>query len=259
MRATASRLTGSFRVGADFFARQGLVVTDGAAPRGVVDRVADLANAAVDTARIDPALVPFFEETSALDLRIRSRWRFPFSIGWRLARVVARWIGQLVLPRHEARIRTEAFAIDAARDGRADVRAIVRTYADTGEVFQAMAYATWERGGTRYMSAAFPLPFGCLMGLLRLDAIARDGDVVRAVALTSAAQDGDDAGVWLTLGRIAIPLPLGERLELWAPGTEGAPDEPPPEGAPPATILGRHVQTCFGVRVVTHHYWFCPS
>ena len=43
-------------------------------------------------------------------------------------------------------------------DGREGARAVIRTYADTGEVMQAVAYTTWKRDDTRYMSAAFPLP-----------------------------------------------------------------------------------------------------
>jgi len=257
VRAKASRFAGGWRVGADFFARGGLVVTKSPPPRGVVDRMDDLRNGAIDTARVAPALVVFFEDTSGLALHIRSRWRFPFSIAWRVGRVLARWMGQLVLPRNEARIRTEAFALDA-RDGRADARAIIRTYDGTGEVMQAMAYATWERDGTRYMSAAFPVPGACLMGLLRLDAIAEHEGEVQAVALTSARRDGDDAGVWLVRGRLAIPMPLGERLELWAPGTAGAPAEDPPPGLPEATILGRHEQRFLGILFVTHYYWFWP-
>lgn len=259
MRATRSRIRGDLRVGADFFARRGLLASAGPSPRGVVDRVAELGNASIDTEAIAPELVAFFEDSAGLELAIRSRWRFPLTQLWPLARVVARWIGQLVLPRREARIRTRAFALEEGRDGRPGARAIVRTYAESGEVMQAIAYATWERAGTRYMSAAFPVPYGCLHGVLRLDAVAREGELVRAVALTSRSEGGDDAGIWLTLGPITVPLPLGERLELWAPGTSGAPEAPHPAGIGRPTILGRHVQTCFGVTLVTHDYWFWPS
>jgi hypothetical protein len=259
MRPTFSRLSGGLRVGAAFFARRGAIVSTDSPPRGVVDAIADLRNPAIDTSRVHPAIVVFFEDTSGLELHIRSRWRFPFSIGWRVFRVVMRWVGQFVLPIDEARIETSTFALDPARDGRSHARAVIRTYAGTGDVMQSVAYATWERDGSRYMSAAFPMPLGQVAGILRLDAIGKDDAERIAVALTSAAKDGDDAGVWFVIGsRVAIPTPFGERLELWAPGTAGAPTEPPPETIPNPTIIGRHEQRFFGVRFVTHHYWFWP-
>lgn len=256
---TFSRLRGGLRIGGDFFERCGAAVTAERVPTGVVDRIADLRSASLDTSRVHPAIVRFFEDTSALALHIRSEWRFPFSLGWQCFRRFMRWIGQFVLPVDDARIATRTFALDAALDGRADVRGLVRTYADTGEVMQAVAYATWERSGTRYMSAAFPMPGGHVAGFLRLDAIGEDADGRLAVALTSARRDGDDAGVFFVLGPLALRSPLGERLELWAPGMAGAPLAAAPDGIPEPTILGRHEQRLFGVRFVTHYYWFWPG
>jgi hypothetical protein len=253
-----SRFAGGLRVGADYFERQRALAVDGA-PRGLVDRIDDLANPAVDVRRIHPAVVAFFEDTASLDLFVRSRWRFPFSVVWRLFRFVLAAIGQFVLPLDEARIRTRVLAIDRARDGREDARAVIRTYADTGDVMQAVAYATWHREGTRYMSAAFPMPGGHVAGVLRLDAIDEDDDGRLAVALTSRARDGDDAGVWLVLGSIGVPSPFHERLELWPAGAKAAPPELDVSVWPGATIVGRHEQRLFGIRFVTHHYWFRPA
>lgn len=250
MRPRASGFSGGLRIGADFFARHGWQ-REGA-PRGAVDCIDDLAHARVDVTKIDPRVVAFFEDTAGLELHIRSRWVFPASILWRALFFVVRAMGQLVYPRDEGRVTTRAFAVDREADGRADARVIVRTYAN-GDVMQAVSYATWERDGTRLMSAAFPLLFGRLMGLLRLDPLGDGGAV-----LTSTRHEDDDAGVWFVLGSLAIPMPFGERLELWPPGQRGAPNEPPPAGAENATILGRHEQRLFGIRVVTHYYWFWP-
>ena len=260
MTPTFSRLSGGARVGADFFARQGAIVETESPPRGVVDTIEDLRNPAIDPGRVHPAIRAFFEDTSGLELHVRSRWRFPFSISWWLFRYVMRWIGQFVLPLREGRIETRAFALDARRDGREGARAIIRTYVDSGDVMQAVAYATWERDGSRYMSAAFPMPGGQVAGILRLDAIGEDDAGRIAVALTSTVRDGDDAGVWLVLGTsLAIRSPFGERLELWAPGMDGAPGEQAPAAIPEATIVGRHEQRLFGFRFVTHDYWFWPT
>ncbi len=252
MRAAASRIGGRLHVGAGFFARRGLVV-DGQ-PRGLVDRIADLANPGLDVARIHPAIVPFFEDTAALDLEIHSRWRGPMIVVWLVARCTMWLAGQFVLPLRRARIATRVVAIDAAADGRADARGVIRTYAGGG-VMQVVAYATWARNGTRYMSASFPMPLGKIAGILRLDANGEDPDGHLAVALTSARRAGDDAGVWFAIGRLAIPLPLGERLALWGAGMACAPADLSPGDA---TIVGRHEQRLFGIRFVTHDYRFRP-
>lgn len=251
MRAKASGYSGGLRVDARFFSEG---ITSDQTLRGVCDRIEDLAHPGIDVGAIDPRVVAFFVDTAGLDLWIRSHWRFPFNLLWKIGFHLARAMGQFVYPRREGWIRTRAFALDRARDGRADARAILRTYVDDGAVMQAAAYATWERAGTRLMSACFPLPFSRVMGMLRMDPIAGGG-----VVLTSAAKN-DDAGVWLVVGPLAIPTPLGESMALWPPGAPHAHDaEPPPAGAENATLLGRHEQRLFGIRMVTHHYWFAPS
>lgn len=256
-----ARFRGGLRVGADYFARVGAVASDGASgspPRGLVDRMSDLANPDIDVARVHPAIVVFFEDTARLELHIRSHWRFPISLVWRLVRPLMQWIGQFVLPLREAMIATRILALDPARDGRGDARAVIREYAGSGAVMQVVAYATWESGGARFMSATFPLPGGHVAGILRLDRIAEDSDGRLAVALTSASRKGDGAGIWYVLGSLALRAPLGERLSLWAAATDCAPADMDVSVLEGTTILGRHEQRAFGVRFVTHEYWFRP-
>lgn len=245
------------RVGSDFFARRGALDSTAAPPRGVVDRVTDLAHPGIAIARIHPEVVAFFERTTELELYVTSHWRFPLSFLWPVVRPFFRLIGQFVLPRRTAQIETAALALDRALDGRGDARAIVRRYADGGP-FQTVAYATFEREGSRLMSAAFPMPMGQIAGFLRLDPLAEDEQGRLAVVLTSAAQ-GDDAGIWFVLGdpsgrHFALRAPMSERLELWPVGMAGAPEV----GLPGATIAGRHEQRFFGLRFVTHVYAMRP-
>lgn len=252
-----TRLRGGLRVGADWFAREGVLVPSEAAPRGLVDSLEELSNPDVDVSRVHPDVRVFFEDTASLELHVESTWRFPFGLAWRLARPLFRAVGQLVLPEREARIRTRLFAMARERDGREGARAVVREYT-SGGVMQAVAYATSRRGDTRFMNAAFLLPGGHLTGILRLESIGEDDDGRLAVAVTSRGRRGDGAGIWLVLFGLAVPLPLSERLELWPRRMRGAPrelDRAPIEGA---TLVGRHEQRLFGVPVVTHHYWFAP-
>jgi len=254
VRPQFSRLGGRLRIGADFFARRN-ALAPGGTTRGVVDRIADLAHPGIATGRVHPAIVAFFEDTAELDLVIHSHWRWFVRWLWWLVRWVMRLVGQFVLPWREARVVTAVHALDATKDGRPDARAVIRTYADTGRIMQAVAYATWARGERRYMSAAFPLPGGQIAGILRLDPLVEE-DGRLAVELTSRRHERDDAGVWCVLGPLAFRSPFGERIRMWAADMGCAPAAFTPSPLANATIVGEHVQTLFGVRYVTHHYWF---
>ncbi len=266
MRPPFSRLSGGLRLGRGFYERHGWAEQPAGAtstsskPRGVVDALEDLRQPELDLARVHPHVRRFFEDTAGLELFIHTRWRGPFVVLWWLLRPLMCWFGQFVLPRREARILTRCFPLDRTRDGRPDARGVERFYGDTGEVFQVAAYATWEHAGVHHMHASFPMPFGQVAGLLRLDPLRADRQGLHGVTLTSRRRRGrpeDRARVWLLIGRFALPSPLGEQLSLWAPG---APDCPVPANpaCPDATILGCHEQRLFGVRFVRHYYWFRP-
>lgn len=258
-----SRLRGGLTVGPRFFARRDALAEgqEGAKPRGVVDHISDLSHPAIDVTRIHPDVVRFFEDTESLDLFVRSHWRFPFSIVWLLFRWVMVIAGQFVLPKREATIKTRVFAIQ--RDGRPDARGVIRWYADEGEdaVMQVVAYATWNDDGRRYMNAMFPLPFGSVTGILRLDH--HSPEDVAAIKLTSTPREEggerDDASVWAAFGPFVFRPPLNEQIELWAPEMASRPREIDPSEVTGCTIVGRHEQRLFGVRFVTHHYWFYPA
>ncbi len=215
-----------------------------------------LAHPGIDVGRVHPDVQQFFTDTASLSLYVRSTWRFPFSLVWFFARPFFRLIGQFALPAKEATIETEVQPLDTAADGRNDARAIIRTYKDTGDTMQAVAYATWKRGEKRFMSAAFPLPFCQLTGILRLDPATRGEGIDAGVTLTSERKDDDDAGVYLVVGNVAVRTPFGERLSLFAATSKVV--ETQAYEKPSATIIGEHEQTFLGLHVVTHQYWFSP-
>jgi len=252
VRPTFSRVRGGFRIGRDFFERRGLRVEASDAPHGVVDSMSALAHPGIDAESVHPLVQVFFTRTDSLSLFIRSAWRFPFSLVWLVGRPILRLIGQFALPAKEATIDTRVYALDASKDGRSDVRAVIRTYADRDITMQAVAYATWQTGEKRFMSAAFPLPFCQLTGILRLDP-SKDGE---GVTLTSDREDSDDAGVYLCIGSFAFRTPFGERFSLW-PASSSVVSEHAKERAD-TTIIGVHEQFFWGMHVVTHHYWFGP-
>lgn len=259
VRPTFSRVRGGLFIGRTFFSRRGLLadVTEGdARPHGVVDAMSALAHPGFDPAGVHPEVQVFFTNTESLSLFIRSAWRFPFSVVWLVARPLLRLMGQFALPAREATIDTEVQPLDKTKDGRDDARAIIRTYKDSGDTMQAVAYATWKRGEKRFMSAAFPLPFCQLTGLLRLDVAARGEGADAGITLTSERADGDDAGVYLVVGNVAVRTPFGERFSLWPASSSVVAGEAYEK--PSATIIGVHEQSFLGVRLVTHRYWFRP-
>lgn len=258
-----SALRGGLRVGHRFFEREGLVAgEDGKErPRGLVDRAEDLAHPGIDVARLHPEVRCFLERTGELDLTIHSHFRAWFWPLWILLKPILWAIGQLVLPWFKGTIRTRVFAIDAARDGRASTiapRAVVRRYVDSGATMQAVAYAVWRDGEVGYMSAAFPLTFSVLAGLLRLDPSGEDdqGRIGGSLTTSPDQRGRGEGGVWLATRFFSMRLPLGERLSLWAPGMRGAPSDLDPSEVPGAVLVGRHEQRLFGLHVVTHDYWF---
>jgi hypothetical protein len=257
-RPTFSKVRGGLRIGKTFFARRGLVSTlkDSARPRGVVDTMSALAHPGMDPARVHPDVAVFFTDTESLELFVRSTWRFPFSLLWLLYRPIFKLIGQFVLPRHTAQIHTQVLPMNTAADGRDDARIVLRTYQHTGDTMQAVAYATWQRGQTRFMSAAFPLPFCQLTGLLRLDPASEGAGNDAGVTLTSRSQRGDDAGVYMVVGPLAFRTPFSERFSLWPASSSVVSNEAYEK--PSATIIGVHEQYFLGLHVVTHHYWFRP-
>lgn len=255
-----SRLRTLGRIGATYFERSGAALADRSPPPGLVDRLDDLARPGLAIDRIHPAVRAFFLAPASLEIRIESEWHGIFALAWRIARPVFAWIGQLHLPQRHGTIRVRTLALDAARDGRDDVRGVIREYTDGRGVMQVMAYATWREGDARYMSAAFPFPPGALCGVLRLDVFAREGDIAASgVRLTSvpAGTAREPVGVWFA-PRVgpAFPLPLAESLSLWSVDDPAAPAALQHDAASTETLVGEHEQSLFGVRVATHRYWF---
>lgn len=254
-----SRIVGTPHIGARFFHRVGLVAADRPAPPGLVDRLEDLAPEGTSLARVPAAVRAFFEDTASLDLHVRSRWHPLARLAWRALRPLFVRVGQLALPLDAATVRTTMLALDAAREGRDGVRGVVRTMTPGDAVFQVFAYSVEREADEARMSVAIPWPLGHLAGKLRLDVHEAQGEGPASVTLTSRRRRrSEGVGVWFVRGRLALRLPLDEALRLWSADAE---DAPVPRGArewSDATVVARHTQRLFGLRVVEHTYLFRP-
>jgi hypothetical protein len=260
-RPFSSRLRAMGRVGASFFARIAAERTEASAPCGLVDRLEDLGRPGLLLDRIDPAVLPFLLDPASLEIRIESTWHGGFAVAWRLLRPLFGFIGQLYLPLRDAVVHARTVALDPGRDGRSDVRGVIREYT-TGDraVMQVMAYATWRENDRGYMSAAFPFPPGALCGVLRMDLLETAAATRCGIRLTTARdvrEEHEPVGVWFALGPrgdVRVALPLEETLDL-SPVAQ-APRELRDAARAGEDLVGVHVQKLFGARVVTHRYWF---
>lgn len=249
-----SKLVGGLRlrIGPQFFHRLGAAREDAIpAPRGLVSRIEDLSTDTLDARTLAPEIQAFFLDPDRLDLAIVSEWQPGFRLLWRFARPVLGLVGQFHLPWDTAQIKARTFALDAALDGRAEARAVVREYRG-GQPFQTVAYTSFRWKNTGYLSTSFPLPFGALFGLLRLEA-STEGSVL----LTSRREGPDDvAGLWFFTGRWYLPLPFEERFFFWP-----APLAPKRLGSVPpgCSLVAEHRQFLLGRLFVRHTYHFSPQ
>ncbi len=249
------RLPSSFRIGTDYFAERGL---EGhlAAPKGLVDSLHDLASDDCDTTLVPHEVRRFFEDTGSLELRIVPSWRVGVGVLARIFVALMRRVGQFVQPLGEAVVETRMVSIDSASEGNRSLRGVVRTYAKTGSPMQIVGYARGARNGAPELIASFPLPFGNLVGVLRLELVRdAEGAAPCGARLTSKRRPGhdDETGVWLVWGRLRIPLPLSETMSLAVASPEDA------RGFEGTTIVGQHDQWLFGIRVVRYAYSFRPA
>jgi hypothetical protein len=220
-RGTWPRLLGRGFIGPDFFDRLGAI--DPARPvAGQLRSLDDFAHAGFSPATVHDNVRDFYEQTAAYDMAVIPRWYWPFHLPARLyTRVMRRLVGQLELPvdREDAgRIETRLFGLQSAIDGRQDVRGYVRTYRSpdgTEHAIYVAAYSTHQSPTMRLLSAAFPLPFAALVGVLRFE----DGPHPGGLVLSSRPAEGEgpgDEGMYLQTPLGPWRVPVDERIAVWA-------------------------------------------
>ena len=258
-RAPFSRLAGAGPIGADFFDRIGAVVGRSNPPRGLIDSLDDYARPELNPQFVDLAIRRFYEKTGDYAICVVPRWRWFARPAAALWRRFSRRVGQLGLPFDpvsDGEMNSELAWLEGAVDGRDHPRGWVRTYAATGEVVYAAAYATHETDGVPYMNIAFPLPRGNMSSILRVDFHGGGG---LAVTTLPAGRDSGDEGVFWVAGDRALRLPVNETIYVVARREAtrlGLSD--PPEGAAGATVVARHDLWIFGLKVLELEYWLTP-
>jgi hypothetical protein len=236
-----SRLRSRGTTGPGFFEREGLVVGREPRPTWLVDELASYARPYFDPARLAPAIRAFYERTEEHALLVTPHWRRGFrALGHAYGRY-ARRAGQMRFPMGGATggepIRSRILAVDDARDGRANVRAWVRTYEATGDPVYVAAYSTHVERDQTYMNIAFPFPGWNLTSILRLEE--RPGGGVLLTSFASPRTWGDQ-GVYAVGAWWRVRLPIDETIAVWTEDGE--------------TVLARHDMRFLGIRFLTLDY-----
>lgn len=256
-----SRLTARGRVGADFLDRSGLSAPGEAG--GMVDGFSVFDGPDCDAARVDAGVRAFYERTGAYALRIEPTWEPGFRHGARLYAAVARRVEQMNFPvdeRDPSRLSSVIVPVDDRADGRANVRAWIRTYDATGAAIYLALYATHRLDGRPYMNIAFPLPLTNLTSVLRvepLDVADPDG-VCLSTRDVDDTKTGDvtpgDAGIYLRTPLAPLRIPMNESIRVWSDDMAAAFPADFPAGSGDADLFARHEVTLFGRRFLRLDY-----
>ena len=155
------------KIGKDFFERlaastgsEFFVNSPGA---GLIPDFQQLKNPDFDPARVDPAIVDFYERTADYHLDLRTRWSRPFRpLGRALHTVYTGRIEQMNIPTRrsdESGLSSEIQQIVDPTTSSVNQTAWVRTHEDSGKVLYAGSYSVAQLdSGLNVVKVVFPLP-----------------------------------------------------------------------------------------------------
>ncbi len=257
-----SRLKSRRYIGPDYFSRMQPASASGNEPCGLVDNLDTFQRSDFDPSQVSPEIRSFYEQTDKYDLVVQPRWTTGFQWSGRIYRRLARRMGQMCLPVSRLGselVKSQILPIDNRWDGRNNVRAWVRTYAASGEPVYVAAYSTHSEGSQTYMNIAFPLPWGNITSILRLDPIptGRPGDDGLVLTTLSHRASMGDQGVYFMNQLLPIRLPINETIRVWPATAADSPIDRDKE--PQATVVARHEMWIFGIKFLTLDYLLFPS
>jgi len=160
------------------------------------------------------------------------------------AKLARRLLGNLELPTEPEvadGITTRIFPLRASVDGRLGARGYVRSYtgSEGTRANYVASYATIDAGSRIHLAAAFPLPFACLVAILRFDPGPNEGLMVTSSPRPEEGPAGE--GIYLSTPLGVLRLPMNERVEVW-----------PKAGS--AELVAKHELRVFGVLAFRLHY-----
>lgn len=246
-----SRLSSRGSTGTDYFQRIRAVREEAfgtaSCPTGLVDDMKDYDRDDFRTEGIHPDIRAFYEKTKDYRLTVVPHWTRGFRWSGRLYRRWAERVGQMCLPvsaqgAAAQLIHSVILPLRDEVDGRQNVRAWVRTYAATGKPVYVAAYAAHREKGCTYMNIAFPLPFGNLTSILRLESAPSGGLSLTSLPAGPEGNDQGDEGVYFVTRGMPIRLPINETISVTVSAPEGG------------LVTARHDMWIFGIKFLTLDY-----
>jgi len=191
-------------IGAAFFeqwgASHGLTALPARDDDGLIEDLGSLRAPDFDPRELDPRISEFYARTAAFDLEVRSTWEGPFrGIGWLVAAVFARRLGQLDIPvagRHPQPSLHSRIVRLADAGGRVRHVGWVRSMAGSERSMFVGEYGIARIPGHEgpCVKVVFPLPNGNAIILLR-PRVTPDG----GLSLTSDGARFGDPGFYFTV------------------------------------------------------------
>lgn len=222
-----SPVRGGRHIGPDWVERRG--IGTGESPVGEMDDMGAYARDGFDPDRVHPEVRRFYERTSAYVMRAAVTWHHGFRLGAALAAPLTSRVEQLNLPGPYGgplgRLDGRFVDVEVKSDPREDVRAWIRTDAETGEAVFVALYGSHAADDERFVNIAVPLPGSNLSTVLRMDHLENDGragDDRTGVELTT--RGSGHPGLYLVTPAAPVELPMEQRFRVWPTDSGAEPD-----------------------------------
>lgn len=251
-----SRLAAQGHVGANFFQRMGIIDNQRAnPPMGIVDRMEDYRREEFEPSQLPAEVTDFYELTALHKLLVYPEWQQGFQRLSKIYKRLSRRLEQMNFPlrpdKQEMHVASSILPLNDALDGRRGVRGWVRVYEESGQAVYVAAYANHQYAGETYMNIAFPLPFGNLTSILRLE---DHPDCRTGLLLTSFSTRRGDQGVYFANRWIPFRLPMNETIEVFASDDTSGSYKGFPASLPRGSVLARHTLWLFNRHYLTLYY-----
>lgn len=248
-----SQMPWRWHIGTTFFERIGAIENNVlSSPTGIVDEMSLYKRDNFAPQNLDQNIIAFYEDTASHELLVYPEWKAPFKDLSKLYKLFSQRVEQMNFPlqpeSEETLISSNIIPLKDELDGRDKVRGWVRVYPNTGQAVYVAAYSSHIYENCRYMNIAFPLPFGNLTSILRLELLQDDN---QGVLLTSFSKRQQDQGVYFASSFLTIRLPIDETIKVYS--THSIYEDFPRDFAQ-GEIVAEHKMWLFGIHFLTLHY-----
>nr|WP_243450160.1 YndJ family transporter [Neobacillus terrae] len=239
-----SNISGNRKMGIDFFSRQNFVEKNSVHPRGMVDDMGVFERKDFKASNVHPMIKDFYVNTVDFNMDIFPNWNkffYPLAL---IYKKISDKMEQMNFPVNNyetTEVNSEMLKIIDKMDQRDNVRAWIRSDLRSRKAIYVAAYSTNPNSlGERFYNVFFPLPFGGMTSILRINHYRNDG-----VSLTSVSDKrrNDLNGVYLKLFKKNFRIPINETIDVWYENN---------------VLKAYHISYLLGIPVLELHYVMTP-